>query len=54
MVGICKAADACSAYKSGKCLGCDCDCIILGTDEADMLKELGYGDQFDWDERGWD
>jgi len=42
MVDICSATGICSAFKRGACLGCDCDCIIQGTDEADILKELGY------------
>lgn len=42
MVGICSAAENCSAYKKGQCTGCDCACIIRGSDEAAWFEELGY------------
>lgn len=49
MVGICSASKYCSTYKSGACLGCDCSCIIEGTDEADMFRELEYKEFMDYD-----
>ena len=50
MVDICSAANHCSAFKRGACLGCDCDCIIRGTDEADFFREIGFREFEDWDE----
>jgi len=48
MVRICKVNKICSAWQEGRCLGCDCSCIILGTDEEDMIRELGgFGDERD-------
>ncbi len=49
MVGICSAAKHCSVYKRGDCTGCDCDCIIRGTDEADIFRELGFKEFKDQD-----
>ena len=49
MVDICSASEHCSAYKRGACLGCDCDCIIRGTDEAYYKRELGYEEFQDYD-----
>ena len=49
MVDICSAAESCSAYKRGDCLGCDCICIIRGTDEAAIKKELGYEEFQDYE-----
>ena len=48
MVGICSAAEFCSVYKKGECLGCDCDCIIKGTDEADFFRELELKEFWDY------
>ena len=46
---ICPVAESCSAFKRGACTGCDCDCIIQGTDEADFFRQLGYEEFQDHD-----
>jgi len=51
-VDICKITDSCSVYKEGKCLGCDCGCPLIGSDELDILKEIydgDFGDERDYD-----
>ena len=48
MVDICSASKHCSAYKNGECLGCDCSCVIRGTDEADLFRELEYKEFWDY------
>ncbi len=48
MVGICKVAESCSLYKKGECTGCDCSCVLQGSDEYAMLQML-YNDPIDDD-----
>lgn len=50
---ICKATNSCIYYKNGKCFGVDCDCISIGTDTEDILRELWgnydlYEDPYGW------
>lgn len=48
----CKAYKGCPYYKEGKCLGIDCDCLAIGTNTEDFLREC-YGNYNYEDPYGW-
>lgn len=50
---ICKATIFCSYYKNGECFGIDCDCIAIGTDTEDYLRECYGNYDLYQDPYGW-